>query len=103
MTLNPNDDWRDQTTDALMDAIAQLRTAAEAEAFLRDLCTRRELAEMSKRWAVARRLNEGESYRSVSEATGASTATVTRIAQWFHHGTGGYRMMLDRTKKQSRR
>jgi len=28
--------------------------------------------------------------------TGASTATITRIASWLNHGEGGYRAMLDK-------
>ena len=28
-----------------------------------------------------------------------STATVTRVAQWLRHGTGGYRIALDRVPK----
>ena len=31
-----------------------------------------------------------------SATTGASTATVTRVAQWLHHGEGGYRAVLKR-------
>jgi uncharacterized protein YerC len=37
-------------------------------------------------------------YRQISEQTGCSTATITRIAHWLHHGEGGYRMMLDRVR-----
>ena len=68
----------------------------EAADFFRDLCTRRELEEMSHRWAVVRLLDEGLSYREIAERTGASTATITRINQWLQHGTGGYRRMLER-------
>ncbi len=34
-------------------------------------------------------------YAEISRETGASTATITRIASWLHHGEGGYRRMLD--------
>ena len=43
-----------------------------------------------------RLLDEGLPYTEISRKTGASTATVTRIAQWLHHGTGGYREALAR-------
>ncbi len=43
-----------------------------------------------------RLLADGHHYGEVSRLTGASTATVTRIAQWLHHGTGGYREALER-------
>ena len=102
MTLAPPDDWADEHAHALADAVSSLKNRDEAEAFLRDLCTRRELEEMGKRWAVARLLDEGESYRAVADATGTSTATVTRIAQWLNYGTGGYRLMLDRMERRRR-
>ena len=68
----------------------------EAERFFRDLCTLRELHDLAQRWHVVRLLDEGIPYAEISRRTGASTATVTRIAQWLNHGTGGYREALDR-------
>ena len=53
---------------------------------------------MAERWEVARMLAEEVPYRQISEQTGCSTATITRIAHWLHHGEGGYRMMLDRVR-----
>lgn len=94
---NPGDDWRTPESQPLLEAVAALRTEDEAAAFLRDLCTLRELEEMIQRWAVVRLLAQGLSYRDISQRTGASTATVTRINQWLQHGTGGYRTMLERT------
>jgi len=92
------DDWRNEATAALFDAILLLEDRDEAAAFFRDLCTRRELEEMSQRWAVARLLAGGIPYREIAERTGVSTATITRINQWVQHGAGGYRAMLERTK-----
>jgi TrpR-related protein YerC/YecD len=88
--------WTNQDTTSLFKAVLALKTVPEAEAFFRDLCTLHELEELAGRWAVVRLLEQGSNYREISEATGASTATVTRIAQWLHHGTGGYRLLLDR-------
>ena len=90
------DEWRTPETEALITALLSLRTRDEAERFLRDLCTWREIDEMGRRWAVARRLDAGDPYRDIAEATGASTATITRINQWLQHGTGGYRLALSR-------
>src|SRR3989304_8173140 len=63
----------------------------EAERFLRDRCTLREIHDLAQRWQVVRLLQEGLHYAEISGRTGASTATITRIASWLHHGTGGYR------------
>ena len=92
-----DDDWRNRDTARLFDAILKLRSRDEAAQFFRDLCTRRELEEMASRWAVVRLLSVGLPYREISDATGVSTATITRINQWLQHGTGGYRLLLDRT------
>lgn len=91
-----DDDWRNDDTRALFEAILGLEGVDDAAAFFRDLCTRRELEEMSHRWAVARLLDRGLPYREISDLTGASTATIGRINQWLQHGTGGYRRALDR-------
>lgn len=91
-------DWRTPDADALVDALLRLETADEARRFLRDLCTLGELHDMAQRWAVVRQLNEGVHYAEISRRTGASTATITRIASWLNHGEGGYQMMLDRVQ-----
>ena len=94
-----NETWRTEDADALFDAILRLEDRDEAGQFFRDLCTLGELRDMAQRWAVARQLNEGRHYAEISRATGASTATITRIASWLNHGEGGYRLLLDRLAK----
>lgn len=88
--------WRTPDTDALFDAILRLRNREEAARFFRDLCTLGELHDMTQRWAVVRLLHQGLHYAEISKRTGASTATITRIASWLHHGEGGYEAMLAR-------
>jgi TrpR-related protein YerC/YecD len=98
-----DESWRTADAAALFDAVLQLRTRDEAERFFRDLCTLGELRDLSHRWAVARLLDEGLHYAEISELTGASTATITRIASWLRHGEGGYRLLLDRVRSAGRR
>ena len=95
------DDWRTRDIEAMIEALLRLETREEAERFLRDLCTLGELRDMGQRWAVVRLLDEGLHYAEISKRTGASTATITRIASWLHHGEGGYRMMLDKTRTEA--
>jgi len=90
----PGDNWKTTTSDELLAAIVSLDTVDEAAQFMRDLCTRRELEEMSNRWEAVKLLDQGIPYRDISDRTGLSTATITRINQWLQHGTGGYRSML---------
>ncbi|MDX1691309.1 MAG: YerC/YecD family TrpR-related protein [Acidimicrobiia bacterium] len=94
--MTTNADWTSDDSTALFEAVLSLRDVGEAERFFRDLCTMREIEEMTQRWAIARLLAEGRPYREIAEATASSTATVTRIAQWLRHGEGGYRLVLDR-------
>ena len=77
-------------------AIASLRDADEALRFMRDLCTVKELRSMAERWEVARLLDEGISYHDISQRTGASSATISRVNQWLRYGRDGYRLVLDR-------
>jgi TrpR-related protein YerC/YecD len=90
--------WRTADTDALVEALLRLETPEETLRFLRDLCTIGELHDMGQRWAVVRMLDAGLHYAEISRRTGASTATITRIASWLNHGEGGYRDALDRLK-----
>ena len=92
----PDETWQTSETEALLDAIVDLRDRDEAARFLRDLCTLGELHDLAQRWQIVRLLADGRHYGEVSRLTGASTATVTRIAQWLHHGTGGYAGALAR-------
>ena len=96
------DDWRTPEAEALFEAILRLETVEDAERFFRDLCTLNELRDMAQRWAVARMLDAGLHYADISRRTGASTATITRIASWLNHGEGGYRSMLDKLDTTSR-
>lgn len=93
------DDWRTEDAEALIDALLGLEDRDEAERFLRDLLTLGELRDLSLRWTVARLLDQGLHYAEISQRTGASTATITRIASWLHHGEGGYRLALDKLRK----
>jgi TrpR-related protein YerC/YecD len=95
------EDWKTPDTDALVDAILRLETSDEANRFIRDLCTLTEIREMAQRWAVVRLLDAGLHYAQISRETGASTATITRIASWLRHGEGGYRAALDRLRATS--
>jgi TrpR-related protein YerC/YecD len=93
------DQWRTPETDALVEAILRLADHDDAERFLRDLCTLGELHDMAQRWAVVRHLDAGLHYAEISKRTGASTATITRIASWLNHGEDGYRRALARLKE----
>jgi TrpR-related protein YerC/YecD len=97
------DRWMSDSTRELGAAFATLRDADEALRFLRDLCTVNELREFAARWEVARLLDAGTSYHEIGERTGASSATISRVNQWLRYGRDGYRLVLDRQRRQRRR
>jgi TrpR-related protein YerC/YecD len=96
------EDWKTDDVEALFNAIRSLETRDETERFFRDLCTLNELRDIAQRWTVVRMLDAGMHYAEISRTTGASTATITRIASWLNHGEGGYRAMLDKLEAASR-
>jgi TrpR-related protein YerC/YecD len=87
---------QNRSLQELFRAITALENPDETARFFRDLCTLGELRAMAERWQVARLVDQNVSYREISRITGASTATVTRIAHWLRYGEGGYRLLLDR-------
>jgi TrpR-related protein YerC/YecD len=99
MTTEP---WQTDDVSELLLTILDLEDLDGAARFFRDLCTVGELRDMAQRWAVVRLLDAGMHYAEISSRTGASTATITRIASWLHHGEGGYRAALDRLDARSR-
>ena len=85
--------------DVLADAVVLLRNRDEARRFLRDLCTLPELEALAHRWQTVLLLEQGLPYVEIAERVPTSTATVTRVAQWLRHGSGGYRLVLERVRK----
>lgn len=87
---------RNDEMERLLEALVGLRSAEEARAFLHDLCTPREIEDLSQRLEVARLLAGGTSYVDVSAATGASSTTVSRVSKCLNGEAGGYRIVLGR-------
>ncbi|NHA14921.1 YerC/YecD family TrpR-related protein [Thioalkalivibrio sp. XN279] len=81
---------------ALCRALLALRTAEEARAFLRDLCTPAELQALVDRWRVVGLLRQGMTYRQINEQTGISVTTIGRVARFLADGNGGYLVVADR-------
>lgn len=82
----------------LLEALSSLADASEAAALLMDLCTVREIEDFAQRLEVARLLDAGDSYVAVSERTGASSTTVSRVSKCLNGPVGGYRTALGRLR-----
>ena len=96
-----NSKIKDENTDFLFDAILQLQSKEECYQFFEDLCTVSELKALSQRIVVAKMLSDKRVYSDIVAATGASTATISRVNRSLIYGCDGYDMvfsLLDKKK-----
>ena len=96
------DKLRSPATDALFEAILSLETVDECYKFFEDACTIKEILDISQRYEVARLISEKKNYQEISKETGASTATISRVAKCLSYGSDGYARVLDRIEKKKK-
>ena len=89
----------DENIDTLFRAILKLESIEECRCFFEDLCTISELQSMGQLFEVALMLDENKIYTDISAKTGASTATISRVNRSLNYGNDGYRMVIERLKK----
>jgi len=89
-----------EKNDTFYKAILLLRNEEECYNFFRDVCTVTELRSIEQRFEVARLLNEGMVYNEILERTGASSATISRVARSINDSTGGYDSVFARLKDE---
>lgn len=99
--IRVNKPHRLDVENELFEAITSLKDVEECRRFLLDLCTPKEIKDVSDRWRVAKLLDDGQlSYREIHKKTGVSVTTVGRVARFLmQENNQGYRLMLDRMKK----
>ena len=83
-------------TEQFFKAVLSLESLEEAYKFFEDVCTINEVKALSQRLEVARLLSEGATYEEIGKATGASTATISRVKRFVNYGAGGYQLVLDK-------
>lgn len=91
--------WHNEMTDRLMKAFADLKTPEDCYSFLEDLCTIKEILDMSQRLEIAILLKNGTNYQDINKKTGVSTATISRVNKCLAYGTGGYEKVLERIER----
>lgn len=85
-----------EAVNQLFDAILCLKNREECYTFFEDVCTINELLSLSQRFEVAKMLREKKTYLEISEKTGASTATISRVNRSLTYGNDGYEMVFQR-------
>lgn len=76
----------------------KLRTVPEVKQFLDDLLTPQELKILVERWEIVKGLAAGKSQREIRDELKTGIMTVTRGSAALKRGSGGFMMMLKRTK-----
>ena len=82
--------------DEFFNAILKLESVEDCRKFFEDVCTIKELEDVSQRLEVAKLLKNGKNYQEISKLTGASTATISRVNKCLNYGKGGYNLVLDK-------
>ena len=98
--MSVNEKLRNPMNDQLFRAVLTLKSLEECYEFFEDICTVNELKALSQRLQVARMLEDGESYDTIVETTGASTATISRVKRCLVYGADGYKTVLARMRNQ---
>ncbi|MBQ2704410.1 MAG: helix-turn-helix domain-containing protein [Clostridia bacterium] len=88
-----------QAVDKLFEAFLNLESVEECYAFFEDICTIKEIQDMSQRLEVAIMLRKGLNYQDISAQTGVSTATISRVSKCLNYGSGGYNAAIDKLEK----
>lgn len=96
-----NSKIKDDNTDFLFQAILQLQTMEECYRFFEDLCTVAEIKALSQRIVVAKMLRDKRVYNEIVAATGASTATISRVNRSLIYGCDAYDMVFSRLEGQA--
>ncbi len=86
-------------TDMLFQAVLGLESKEDCYNFFEDICTIKEISDMSQRLMVARMLSKGKNYQEISKETGASTTTISRVSKCLNYGSGGYKKALSKEGK----
>jgi len=95
------DTIRKEQMDLLVKALLSLESEEECRQLLSDLCTIREMQDLAQRIEVARLLKSQMTYNDIAQATGASTATISRVNRCLLYGAGGYGMILGRLEEKN--
>lgn len=89
----------DKDTDFLFDTISMIKDKKDCLDFFEDLCTIKEIKEMSKRFKAANMLFSGHNFNEIIKETGISSATLARVNKSLQYGSGGYLKQIKKRQK----
>ncbi len=85
-----------ESVDRLFQTILNLQTVEECYAYFEDICTIKEVLDMSQRLDTAILLSQGLSYQKIAEQVAVSSATIGRVSKCLNYGSGGYRKAIEK-------
>lgn len=88
--------FHSESIDRLFQTFLNLQTIDECYQYFEDLCTIREIQDMSQRLDTAILLSEGVSYLKIADQVNISTATIGRVSKCLNYGGGGYRSAIEK-------
>jgi len=94
--------YRNESIDFLYETIANIKNVDDCAAFFEDLCTIKEIQDMSQRLKAAVLLHQGQNYLQISEEVGASSATISRVSRCLNYGSGGYKKVMEELDKKGK-
>ena len=83
-----------ESVDRLFQTILNLETIEDCYAYFEDLCTIKEIQDMSQRLDTAILLSKGISYQKIAEQVEVSSATIGRVSKCLNYGAGGYKKVI---------
>ena len=84
---------------ALYEAVLRLQSLDECLDFFEDICAMTELQALEQRFEVARMLKNDKVYLEITQATNASSATISRVNRVLNDGTGCLGRIIDRLEE----
>lgn len=87
-----------ESVDQLFESILTLKNKEECYKFFADACTPKEIQTIAQRYMVAKMLADKRVYSDIIAATGASTATVSRVSRSINEG---YKIVFERLKNNN--
>ena len=88
-----------ESVDRLFQTFLSLQTIEDCYAYFEDLCTIKEIQDMSQRLDTAILLSKGISYQKIAEQVEVSSATICRVSKCLNYGSGGYRKAIEKLGK----
>lgn len=78
----------DNMINDLYEILVSIKNVDDCRELFSDLCTNKEIEQMSQRVAAAKLLIQGKTYAQVIEETDISSATLSRVSRCVQYGKG---------------